>query len=249
MSRKLIWGDFTATHAVKVYKDSETGEFVARLFIKPSTKAYEPADYFATDKDDAISSGKDMLRRASSTNPRRPRLVVNRWGHSLQVGMPVLVRHPRATPGELPTRHTIAKFETSGAYAKAYGPRVILESGGSASIDDVSPDTGTNRNPRMTAHARAVGGKVRNPRRATLREIVNYEIGPHHIQYGGKTRRKIKVRRDMENRIAIQFHAHGLWATAKTFPRTAKGTKAARAYSSALAKKIPHTVRAVAINT
>lgn len=57
---------------------------------------------------------------------------VNRWGARLEVGAPVTVVHPRG--GE--TRSTIARIETSGEYARAYGPRVVLATGGSASVDD-----------------------------------------------------------------------------------------------------------------
>lgn len=61
--------------------------------------------------------------------------IVNRWGHKLTVGMPVRVCHPRGGHVD----GTIARIETSGAYAKAYGPRVILATGGSASVDDCKP--------------------------------------------------------------------------------------------------------------
>jgi len=64
VSRRLIWGDFTETHVVKVYRDSEWQEYVARVAAK-GQPWYEPADYHTTDKDDAIDSARDMLRRCT----------------------------------------------------------------------------------------------------------------------------------------------------------------------------------------
>lgn len=67
------------------------------------------------------------------SNPRK-RGVVNRWGITVHVGDSFKVKHPH---GDIDGPFTVKKLETSGAYAKAYGPRVIFEHGGSASVDDL----------------------------------------------------------------------------------------------------------------
>jgi hypothetical protein len=56
----------------------------------------------------------------------------NRFGVNLKKGDEVKVSHPRG--GHY--TGVIKKFETKGEFVKAYGKRVILESGMSASIDD-----------------------------------------------------------------------------------------------------------------
>ena len=67
------------------------------------------------------------------SNPRK-RGVVNRWGITVHVGDSFKVKHPH---GDIDGPFIVKKLETSGAYVKAYGPRVIFEHGGSASIDDL----------------------------------------------------------------------------------------------------------------
>lgn len=58
--------------------------------------------------------------------------ATNRWGAKLAVGNRVTVAHARSGYSD----GVIASIETTGEYARAYGPRVILTNGGSASIDD-----------------------------------------------------------------------------------------------------------------
>lgn len=71
MMRKLLrvlsYGD--KAHEVKLYKDSDTQEFIARVFR--NGKVYEPADYFTPDYSDALGSGADMLRRETGENEMR----------------------------------------------------------------------------------------------------------------------------------------------------------------------------------
>jgi hypothetical protein len=67
-------------------------------------------------------------------NPGKKRAVTNRWGVTVHVGDSFKVRHVR---GEVEGPFIVSKLETSGEYAKAYGPRVVFEHGGSASIDDL----------------------------------------------------------------------------------------------------------------
>lgn len=59
----------------------------------------------------------------------------NRWGHKLTKGQKVLVTLARGGT----STEVIARFETKGAYAEAYGPRVICRSGRNASLDDCRP--------------------------------------------------------------------------------------------------------------
>ncbi len=100
------------------------------------------------------------------------RIVTNRFGYTLTTGDLVTVRLPRGGSSD---PQTIAKFELSGAYVKAYGPRVIFQSGGSASIDDVLPYM--KRNPRSSGTRiifnRLLGGWY----------IVH---GPHQTPLGGR---------------------------------------------------------------
>ena len=68
MSRKLFWGDFSDSHAVKGYRDSDTGEYVIRLYEKHAggkQKLLPDSDYFGTEKAEAISTGRAMLKHAS----------------------------------------------------------------------------------------------------------------------------------------------------------------------------------------
>lgn len=58
----------------------------------------------------------------------------NRFGIDLRKGDTVSVAHPRG--GRFTA--TVKDFETKGAFALAYGPRVIFTNGMSASLDDCS---------------------------------------------------------------------------------------------------------------
>jgi hypothetical protein len=90
-------------------------------------KSFHPACY---------KKAQDYSRKknpAKKHNPRK-RSITNRWGVVIHVGDSFKVRHPH---GETDGPHIVSKLETSGEYAKAYGPRVIFEHGGSASIDDL----------------------------------------------------------------------------------------------------------------
>lgn len=61
--------------------------------------------------------------------------IVNRWGHTLRVGMLVQVHHPRGGKyGD-----TIAAIEPSDDYSRAYGRQVRFTSGRSAGVDDCAP--------------------------------------------------------------------------------------------------------------
>lgn len=66
MARKLIDGDFTNTHELKVYRDSEWNEFVAVVRCKENKRVV--AEYFSDDKEDAKSTGRNMLLRATNCN-------------------------------------------------------------------------------------------------------------------------------------------------------------------------------------
>jgi hypothetical protein len=57
----------------------------------------------------------------------------NSWGTNFKKGDKVKVIHPRG--GNYMA--VIRGFETKGAFVKSYGKRVILESGQTASIDDL----------------------------------------------------------------------------------------------------------------
>jgi hypothetical protein len=89
-------------------------------------------------------------------NPRK-RAVINRWGVTVHVGDSFKVKHPG---GETAGPFVIQKLETAGTYVKAYGPRVIFEHGGSASIDDliVTPHS-YQKNPLASGYSRATVGK------------------------------------------------------------------------------------------
>lgn len=129
----------------------------------------------------------------------------------------------------------------------------------------------TKRNPRtslLSDHAAAVAPKARKNPASGIRIVHNKLLGgwyvvrgPHQTPLNGRfdskakaqawlsaKRNPAKPRRDMENRIAVQFHAHGVWATVRTFPNTPAGKKAAKAYATKAIKKIPHTFRAITVN-
>lgn len=69
MALKKIHEESKDRVTVKVYKDSEWGEFRARLYV--DGKLYEPADAFDTDKESILHTAKDMLKREfARSNPR-----------------------------------------------------------------------------------------------------------------------------------------------------------------------------------
>jgi hypothetical protein len=61
MMLRLIESKVFGAVAVKIHKDTDTGEFRVRLYR--SGIAYEPADYFTDDKKDAQGTAADMLKR------------------------------------------------------------------------------------------------------------------------------------------------------------------------------------------
>lgn len=63
MSRKLIHTESTDDQrvTVKVYKDSGTQEYIARVFARG--ECLRDADYYTDNKDDAIGTARDMLKR------------------------------------------------------------------------------------------------------------------------------------------------------------------------------------------
>jgi hypothetical protein len=66
MARKIIDSDFTNTHELKVYRDSEWQEYVAVIRCKFNNRIV--ADYCTDDKEDAKSTGRNMLARATNCN-------------------------------------------------------------------------------------------------------------------------------------------------------------------------------------
>ena len=65
---KLLAGDFSDTHVVKMYRDTEGQEFVVRLFEKRGGKLIEQdkARYYTDDRADALATLNVMLSRATS---------------------------------------------------------------------------------------------------------------------------------------------------------------------------------------
>lgn len=63
MTRKLIDGDFSATHELKIYRDYDWQEFVAIVKEKATGKVV--SEYFTDDKDDAKSTGRAELRQST----------------------------------------------------------------------------------------------------------------------------------------------------------------------------------------
>jgi len=92
-------------------------------------------------------------------------MPINRWGENIKKGSVVTVRDARSgTYGP----YTVTKTDSSSNYAKAYGPRVVLSSGGSASIDDVTiVSPRKNPRPALSAHAAAIMGAKGNRRKTT----------------------------------------------------------------------------------
>ncbi len=61
MSRKCIYTvPAIDGHTAKVYRESDGGEYIARLYIKGIL--YEEGDYFTDDKADAIETANAMVR-------------------------------------------------------------------------------------------------------------------------------------------------------------------------------------------
>lgn len=69
MSRKCIYRSSRPAERVevKVYRDSESEEWVARLYL--DDQLYEPADYFTNDKEDAQRTADHMC--ASNADARK----------------------------------------------------------------------------------------------------------------------------------------------------------------------------------
>ena len=67
MTRKLVWGDFSDTHTVKMYREPETNEYIVRLYEKTPNglKLIPDADYFGTEKQESKETGKAMLKHAN----------------------------------------------------------------------------------------------------------------------------------------------------------------------------------------
>lgn len=63
--------------------------------------------------------------------------LVNRYRQTLTVGQRVRWVHPRGGHEV----GAITRFETTGAFARAYGPRVHLDTGAICAADDCSPLT------------------------------------------------------------------------------------------------------------
>lgn len=77
MSRQLIGSMKGNFHTVKIYsRDTDLESYVARLFDNKTGKAYPDADYFTTERNDAIKTARGMLKRAEAEhatvrNPRK----------------------------------------------------------------------------------------------------------------------------------------------------------------------------------
>jgi len=55
------------TYAAKVYRDAEFNQYVVKLFCWSQHQT--EADYFTNDKDDAMSTAQDMVKRANRATP------------------------------------------------------------------------------------------------------------------------------------------------------------------------------------
>jgi len=66
---------------------------------------------------------------------------VNRWGARIEVGQPVTMALPRGGYVD----GIIAKIETEGEFALAYGARVTLDNGTTGSVDDCRIGIGEGR--------------------------------------------------------------------------------------------------------
>ena len=64
MARKSIQtiGDFSQARCVKVYRDSDWNEYVARLYL--DGKLYSPADCFDDDKESILATAQAMYSQA-----------------------------------------------------------------------------------------------------------------------------------------------------------------------------------------
>jgi hypothetical protein len=60
---KLVKHTVDSQVGAKVYKDSETGEFVTKLFT--ANGHYPAADYFTNDLQDAIDTGCALVKKAA----------------------------------------------------------------------------------------------------------------------------------------------------------------------------------------
>lgn len=66
--KKLVHKDSEGTKSVKVYYDSDSEEYVVKLYN--DGKYYEPADYFTNDKEDAIGTSAVMLKESTKLDER-----------------------------------------------------------------------------------------------------------------------------------------------------------------------------------
>ena len=58
---RKIYENATKNVAVKVFKDTEWGEYIAKLYVNGTE--YKPASYHTDDKQDAIDTANAMLNR------------------------------------------------------------------------------------------------------------------------------------------------------------------------------------------
>lgn len=186
MSMRLIKSqqNVSNTRQVNVYKDSDTGEYVVRLAHVTSMglKWQDSADYFTDDKDDALGTARVMLQHDVTTGPAFQPVYPARKN-------PIQNKPPVIRKGYFAWAHGargnvvkgyIAKVESTGAYAKAYGARVTFESGLTVAKSDiyqtVSPKElrgsqygeyltgfGTRTNPAKRATVKRKPAKAKTP--------------------------------------------------------------------------------------
>lgn len=70
MPRKLVKQYENGSQSVKVYRDSDSDEFVVRFYN--NGKLHEPADYFTDDLDDAVGTAKAALNLNTPPRMRNP---------------------------------------------------------------------------------------------------------------------------------------------------------------------------------
>lgn len=83
------------------------------------------------------------------------------------------------------------------------------------------------------------GAKIRFVSALALNRINRQKINPRQRALGLRARK----RPASGKRIALQFHAHNLWATVKTYPDTPAGERAAITAGKRLHKTLPHKLR------
>lgn len=60
MAKRRIHAETTGERMVKVFYDSDMGEYIVRLYVNGIL--YPPADYFTDDRQDAIDTSAAMCR-------------------------------------------------------------------------------------------------------------------------------------------------------------------------------------------